>query len=365
MKFFDFLIDKILLLMLHIFCMVLLAAFLHTTNYPDGYCVIILICWGFILFIWFLIEYIHRNNYFQQMKQIPLQKDQPCLLGELMPRSFRLEDRLYRELIHRSNKSVLERIRKLEDTQKEYREYIEGWVHEIKAPILNIFLFCENYKENPVNSANINSSFYNTESYSTDKIRKIFKETRKIENYVDMALYYARSDDVYKDYLIKETGLQQAAQEILTKNKYYLIQNKICAEVHCTDTVYTDIKWISFILNQLVLNAVKYRNNEQPKIWIYTQKQDHSVLLITEDNGIGICAQDLPRIFEKGFTGSNGRINEKLQQRSTGMGLYLCKKLCTKLGIQIYALSEEGRGSKLILEFPVSNYVAKISESIP
>lgn len=179
------------------------------------------------------------------------------------------------------------------------------------------------------------------ERQKDDRMRRILRENGKVENYVDMALYYARSDEVYKDYQIRETQLQQAAEEALMKNKYYLIQNQIEADADCTHTVYTDVKWISFILNQLILNAVAYRSDARPRIRIYTEPYAHGVSLIVADNGIGIGAADLPRIFEKGFTGANGR----KRGRATGMGLYLCKKLCMKLGIQILASSREGAGT--------------------
>ena len=335
MNLLAFLKDKLLLLTLQAACMLALTAFLYVTGYPAVCGGIILLGWVLILTVWLLGEYVRRNRYFRQIEQILENADQKYLLGELMPESFRLEDRLYRDMIRRSNKSVIEKIHELEDARKDYREYIESWIHEVKAPIASICLLCEKQKG--------------------ETGRRILMENGRTENYVDMALFYARSDEVYKDYLIKETTLQGTAEEVLRKNKYYLIQNRIQAEVRCPDIVYTDAKWIAFILNQVVLNAVKYRRDSEPRIVISTERKSHSVLLAVEDNGIGICPEDLPRIFDKGFTGTNGRAGLK----STGMGLYLCRKLCGKLGIRIGAQSEEGRGTRITLEFPVSNYLAR------
>lgn len=335
MNLLAFLKDKLLLLTLQAACMLALAAFLYVTGYPAVCGGIVLLGWVLILTVWLLGEYVRRKRYFGQIEQILENADQKYLLGELMPESFRLEDRLYRDIIRRSNKSVIEKIHELEDARKDYREYIESWIHEVKAPIASICLLCEKQKG--------------------ETGRRILMENGRTENYVDIALFYARSDEVYKDYLIKETTLQGTAEEVLRKNKYYLIQNRIQAEVRCPDIVYTDAKWIAFILNQVVLNAVKYRRDSEPRIVISTERKSHSVLLAVEDNGIGICPEDLPRIFDKGFTGTNGRAGLK----STGMGLYLCRKLCGKLGIRIGAQSEEGRGTRITLEFPVSNYVAR------
>ncbi len=335
MNFLDFLKDKLLLLTLQAACMLASAAFLYATGYPAAYIGILLFCWFLILSVWLLGEYVRRRRYFRQLERILEDADQKYLLGELMPESFRLEDRLYRDMIRRSSKSVIERIHAVEDAGKDYREYIESWVHEIKAPIADIGLLCEKQKDGIG--------------------RRILTENRRTENYVDMALFYARSDEVYQDYLIKETTLQDTAEEMLRKNKYYLIENRIQAEVCCPDTVYTDVKWIAFILNQLILNAVKYRRDSGPRIRIATERESRSVLLTVEDNGLGIPPEELPRIFDKGFTGTNGRI----RGQSTGMGLYLCRKLCGKLGIRIGAESAEGRGTRIMLEFPVSDYLMK------
>lgn len=280
-----------------------------------------------------------RRSYFRKLEQLTDQLDRRYLLGELMPESFGLEDRKYRELIRKSNKSVIERIHQMEQNQKDYREYIESWVHEIKAPITAIALNCENNRD--------------------ERSRYLLVENRKVENYVDMALYYARMDAVYKDYMIAETNLQEVAQQVLLQNKYYLIQSHVKAEVACPDTVYSDKKWIAFILNQLIQNSVKYGRSEGAHIQIVTEKTKSGVLLRVKDDGIGIPKEELPRIFEKGFTGTNGRNRE----RSTGMGLYLCRKLCDKLNIEIRAESAEGKGTEIILMFPVSDYLTGYRET--
>lgn len=359
MKMGEYLRDKILLLTLHVGCMLLLAGFLRATGYEPQFCILILIFWLLLLVLWLGYEYYNRQRYFHELWETLNKMDQRYLLGELMPVSHRLEDRLYREMIRISNKAVIERLRQIEDDQKEYREYIESWVHEVKAPITSIDLMCENFKSDALKNRE-------------DVIRRIRLENQKIENYVDMALYYARSDDVYKDYVIRKTKLGEIAVAVLKRNKGYLIQSRIQAEVDCKDMAYTDEKWIAFILNQLVLNAAKYRREKGARIWIKTLtdgvcpseghelrdtvKHSHGVWLVVKDNGIGIKEEELGRIFEKGFTGSNGRKTE----RSTGMGLYLCKKLCEKLGIEIYAKSKEGEGTEVILEFPISDYLSRI-----
>lgn len=328
----EFIKDRCFLFILNIFCMLLLSWFLHATGYPWDYIFLILLCWLLIFAAVLGVIYYRKRMYFRRMEKLLLQADKRYLLGELMPDPVCLEDVIYRDMIRVSNKSAIERIRGIEDERREYREFIESWVHEIKAPITGISLICENH--------------------AGEHTKQIGGLNRKIEALVEMALYYARSDEVYKDYMIKKTDLQETAAEVLIRNKYYLIQSGMTAEVTCEDTVYTDEKWISFILNQLVQNSIKYRREEGARLLIYTENYGRGVRLVIKDNGIGIKEEETGRIFDKGFTGSNGRKNE----RSTGMGLYLSKVLCGKLGIEIRASSVEGEGTQVMLEFPVGDY---------
>lgn len=328
----EYIKDKLLLIVLHIFCMFVLAGFLRMTDYPWDFIILILLCWGLIAGTVFTVDFCRKKKYFKEMSQILEQMDKRYLLGELMPDSARLTDRLYREMIRASNKSVIEGLRSIEQERKEYREFIESLVHEIKAPITGISLICENNKD--------------------EFTKRILLENSKIENYVDIALYYARSDEVYKDYMIHKADLEEIVFAVLARNKYYLIQNHVQIETNCRDFVYTDEKWISFIMNQLILNSVKYKKGAAEKIMIYTEKYENSVCLIVEDDGVGIRKEETGRIFDKGFTGSNGRNTA----RSTGMGLYLCRNLCEKLGIGISADSEEGIGTRIILEFPIGKF---------
>ncbi len=342
----DFLRDRFLMMLLHLVCMCLLTVFLRLTGYGMAAAVLILIFWGLILTVWMCAAYVQRRGYFREVEEILEKVDQRYLLGELLPDSVRLEDRLYREIICRSNKSVIERIRQIEETQKEYKEYIESWVHEVKSPITSISLICANGQKK--------RSERRTSAEVKEAFQTIGLENQRLENYVDMVLYYARSEQVWKDYLIQETDLEGIVYEALEKNKLLMIQNQVRAEVNVKERAYTDRKWIGFILNQMFLNSVKYKGN-QPVFHIYTERKKEGVLLILEDNGVGILPEELSRIFEKGFTGSNGRN----YGRSTGMGLYLCRKLCDKLGIGLRAESEYGGGTRMILEFPISNYISR------
>jgi len=138
------------------------------------------------------------------------------------------------------------------------------------------------------------------------------------------------------------------------KNKNSLLSNKIGIEIHDIDeTVYTDSKWTVFMMSQILQNSIQYTKAEQSKIEIYAKPKNEKIVLYIKDNGIGIQKGEITRVFEKGFTGSNGRM---IGKKSTGIGLYLCKKLCDKLGLKIELDSEKDVGTEVRIVFPKNSY---------
>jgi len=184
------------------------------------------------------------------------------------------------------------------------------------------------------------------ENNKTTVTKSINEELDKVENYIEQALFYARSNTVEKDYYIKKSNLKEIVNESIKKNKNLLIQEKILLNIHDLDVIInTDSKWIVFILNQIIQNSIKYRKKEDSlSIEIYAVQKKEKVILYINDNGIGIKKGEIARVFEKAFTGTNGRLSNK---KSTGIGLYLCKKLCDKLGIKIELNSNENEGTQI------------------
>ena len=257
------------------------------------------------------------------------------LISEVMELPEQAEDQVYYQLLKMAGKSMLEQIGEVERERLEYKEYIEQWIHEIKTPITAMKLLCENHR--------------------MDWTKELLLELEKTNRFTEQALYYARSEHTEKDYSVREMALSQVVHQAIADNKYLLLQSGMRLEVEeMQDTVYSDEKWMRFILNQLIANAVKYRT-EQPVLRISTHKRQDQVVLVVEDDGIGIAASDLPRIFEKGFTGQNGR----MVQQSTGIGLYLCKRLCEKLGIGITAESSE-HGTAISLSFHINCLIHEV-----
>lgn len=141
MRWRDYWKDKALFLIFVGCCMAVTCIFLRLTGYEKGNVILLLLFWTLLLLFWMCREYMERRKYFKKTAEILDKMDQRYLLGELMPPSWRLEDRIYQDMIRRSNKSVIEKIRKLEAEQQEYKEYIESWVHEIKTPITGIWSY--------------------------------------------------------------------------------------------------------------------------------------------------------------------------------------------------------------------------------
>ena len=194
------------------------------------------------------------------------------------------------------------------------------------------------------------------ENGHSQEAKELLVELEKVNRYTEQALYYARSEHTEKDYSVREIRLFDVIHQSVAENKYLLLKNGVRIDLQETDdTVYSDEKWLCFILNQLIANSIKYRT-EQPVLKFYTEHQGNQMVLCVQDNGIGIDAGDLPRIFEKGFTGQNGRI---ASQSSTGIGLYLCRRLCDKLGIGICADSG-GRGTLFCLIFHINDFIQQV-----
>lgn len=197
------------------------------------------------------------------------------------------------------------------------------------------------------------------ENNKNDVTRSIDEELDKVENYIEQALYYARSNTLEKDYYIKKVKLKDIVNETIKKNKNVLIHEKISINIHDLELeVNTDNKWISFILNQIIQNSIKYRKqNCNLELEIYAVSGKENVVLHIKDNGIGIKNEEIKKVFEKGFTGTNGRL---IGKKSTGIGLYLCKNLCNKLGISIKLYSILDEGTEVELIFPQSSYILSV-----
>ena len=333
--------QKLPVMFLNFLCMTGLAIFLSVIGNSLDSIFLILLIWVVILTAYFVMSYYSRKVQLEKLLQLAEQLEERYLLSEVMEKPERADDLVYCRLLKMAGKSMLEQVNEIKRERTQYKEYVEQWVHEIKTPITAMKLLCEN------NHSQVT--------------KELLVELEKVNRYTEQALYYARSEHTEKDYSVREIRLSDVIHQSIAENKYLLLKNGVGIDLQemeegnaMDDTVYSDEKWLCFILNQLIVNSVKYRT-EQPVLKFYIEHQGNQVVLCVQDNGIGIEAGDLQRIFEKGFTGQNGR---KVSQSSTGIGLYLCKRLCDKLGIGICADSN-GSGTTIQLIFHINDFIQR------
>ncbi|MBQ0078588.1 MAG: sensor histidine kinase [Eubacterium sp.] len=240
-----------------------------------------------------------------------------------------------KNLIERDYQTIIEKLQEEEkvahhEAVSDYNnmvEYYTVWAHQIKTPIASMRL--------------------QLEPEDTEQARKLMSDLNRIESYVEMVLTFLRLDSDSSDYVIKEHNLDEIIRPAVRKFAKDFISKKLTMNYEPTGfTVLTDEKWLSFIIEQIISNAVKYTSEGGVKIHM-----DEPGVLCIEDTGIGIAPEDLPRIFENGYTGFNGREDK----RASGIGLYLCKRIAGNLGHKITAKSQLGLGTTLILDLNKSD----------
>ena len=279
---------------------------------------------GLLCFLVSLIaSIIDYNNY--RKSYIDLKYLETNILSSMedLPKSLDIRVEYYQKIIEKLHNEV-ERL-KIEDNKKteDLADYYSMWIHQIKTPIAAMNFLLDNEE--------------------TDV--KVFKqELFKIERYVEMVLTYIRLGSETSDYVITSIDLDEVVRENIKKYATLFINKKIKLNYVSHETyVISDKKWFGFAFEQLLSNAIKYTKSGG-EISINISESE----LIIEDNGIGIHEEDLPRIFEQSFTGLNGRYEKK----SSGLGLYLCKKTLDKLQHKIEIISEVNKGTKVKVSFP-------------
>lgn len=333
MKFTKFLADR----KFSILCYILFMIFMSLVIYLDGSAKVSI---GNILYInlvsssFFIIylisRYVYYRSYYKNLFDIVENKRDEII--NRLPKAKSYEQRLFHEVLSSLYNEGSSKVQKFYEQKKDYEEFITSWVHQVKTPIAVSRLLIEN----------------DSNSLNKDTLSSLEEELEKIENYIEQALYYSKIDDFSKDYLINQVDLDRLIKEAVKKQAKTFINKKINIEIDNIDLeVTTDKKWLSFIIEQILTNSLKY-TSQRGKIKIYGIVEDKAQMLTIEDDGIGVRSEDLHRVFDKGFTGYNGRENYK----STGIGLYLSKKLARKLGHDITIESKYGEYTKVTIIFP-------------
>lgn len=312
MKLSSFFKDKsyfmIIYILMSLIIFLMLLAFKVNMSLVIAIFIVILI--SFLLII--LVDYFRKKNFYNKLFRNIENLDQAYLVLEMLDKPEFYEGKLLYQALYEINKSMIENVNVYKNSINDFKDYIEMWIHEIKLPIASLILIMHNHK-NEIN-------------------RKVYEQVNRIEILVEQILYYVRSENAEKDYLIKEISLKDVIHNVALKNKDSFLEQNIDLEVNILDLkVYTDSKWLEFIINQIINNSIKYKKDNNSYIKISTLDEKDRVVISIYDNGIGIPNSDMGRVFDKTFTGENGRIRNK----STGMGLFIVKSLCEKLGHKI------------------------------
>lgn len=336
MTFFDYLKDRLPILVGWLLLDALLVFMVWLTpglaNFWDNLAYLFLLQLALILLL-LSLHYLRKKDW---LKQFTLSEEDSSL-QQLVKKSQTHEEKLLEKYI---NQQVLEHRQTLQQVinrQKDQKEYIDSWIHEIKVPLAAVDLILHSIEFD----------------IPDDKYLLLQDEVQRIDEYVEQVLYYSRSDEFVNDYLIQEYSLKEIIQPVISSQANYFIQKNLQLKVSQEDArVLTDRKWIAFVFRQILSNAIKY-TPDTGMIEILIQQKESGIVLIVKDQGIGIPSEDLRRIFDKGFTGENGRVAET---HSTGLGLYLAKQLTEKLGVTLTADSTVGVGTTMTLFFPTLSY---------
>lgn len=263
----------------------------------------------------------------------------------VLPEGKDAYEELYQEMIEDLDLQRREEAASYARNQSEMREYYAMWVHQIKTPIAAIRLLQQVQRNRLEEGDVITSGAEETDSLQVQA--ELEKELFDIEQYVNMALQYQRVNTPGNDYVLEKLRLDDIVREVIHKYAGLMVRAHIPLQYEGTDVmVTTDAKWVAFALEQILSNAIKYSRAGQ-QIVIETVPEENVDYLKIADHGIGIRAEDLSRVFEKGYTGYNGHADKK----STGIGLYLCRLVLTKLGHTIRMESVQGEGTTVWIGF--------------
>lgn len=285
-----------------------------------------------LLSIYFIVDfltfYLKRKKYYDNFLNNLNLLDKKYLILETLEEPEFLDGKFFYDALYKIDKSMIENINNYRNETEDFKEYVEMWIHEIKIPIAGLMLMYHNNKT-------VNKNFLD--------------QLNSLDNLTDQILYYVRSNYAEKDFLIKEASMDKIINEVLLKNKDSILENHIDVTVDVKNIkVLTDSKWLVFILNQIINNSIKYCDkNRKSYIMFYIEDNEKETTLHIKDNGIGVNASDLKHVFDKSFTGENGR----KMRNSTGFGLYISKKLIEKLGHKISATSEENKYFEIAITF--------------
>lgn len=285
----------------------------------------------------------HRES----LRQLEEMRQNITVVQKVMKVPEYLYETYYQDSIHVLVKEKDRIQNELTAQQQDLTEYYSMWVHQIKTPIAALKILIDEEM-----SACLETDDIQENDIHVIKFRQMQNELFRIEQYADMALQYTRLGAETNDFVFEHVMLDEVIRPSIHKYARQFIQKQLrLSYAPCELMAVTDKKWLGFVLDQLLSNAVKYTKQGGVTIRVCgdkhlfdkTEPSGESVRIIIEDTGIGIHAEDLPRVCEKGYTGYNGHADKY----STGIGLYLCRSILDKLGHSFQITSEQGRGTRV------------------
>lgn len=319
MKISRFIVSELLTITITVLCLALWCIFAVAADAGWFITLITAVFVLAVLAIWLTVKYIVVKKRTEQLDRVISELKEGYLLGETLPEPYDAVRWEYYTVMKRVSRSAIDAIERLKEGQKEYRDFIEKWIHEIKTPLTSCALIVANGGDE----------------------RKLRAELKRADNLAESVLYFARLSTPHSDVKITNCSLRSTAESAVKDVMELLITAGISVEVNGEGNAATDHKAIAFSIRQLLVNCAKYCRGCRITITVSENR------LEVEDNGCGIASHELPCIFNRGFVGRAGR----KVGNGTGMGLYLVKQTCNNVGAEVEAQSEEGKFTRFIFTF--------------
>lgn len=319
MRFRDYFSSKAISLCFLGIGALLLAVFLNVAGTPLPLLLLVEAFLVLLVFLWLLCSFFVESRRMKKLRRIEEELEQKYLLGEVLPAPANLLERQYYEMMKVVSRSAIGMAEQAQREKEEYCTYVESWIHEIKTPLTACSLILSNGGDT----------------------RKLRQELKRADNLTENILYYARMRTPEKDTIIQRIAVASVLDEAVKSQMELLIAAKVSVELQGDFEVCTDAKQLCFIIKQLLVNCAKYC----PGCCVMIIAAQGSIVI--EDNGPGIPPHELPRVTERGFTGTTGR----KMSGSTGMGLYIVSELCKQMGVAFELESKQGLFTRAKLSF--------------
>lgn len=334
MRFFDYLKDKAPDIAVSVFTYAVIVFFMLSFGNSRDMIILLSIVAVSGLTVRVLWDYFRKRKFYHSLLENTEQLDKKHFAVEITETPDFLEGKIISDILFDCGRAMNESIDSYRRSSEDFREFIELWVHEIKLPVAGLLLMAHNDREDG---------------------RKYTEQLQRVDSFIENVLYYSRSESMESDYVIRPVKLSAVFRSNAIKHRSEIMSRNVSIHNEGLDTeVSSDEKCLEFIVGQFLGNSMKYfAEDREPEIRVYAEEKNDCTVFHFRDNGVGIPASDLPYIFRKSYTGENGRTHS----RSTGMGLYIVKTLCERLGHRIEAESVQGEYTDIVITFGKNDLV--------